>query len=109
MTRTKFLEVRDVATFIPVVAVLLNSSNTPGGKYLLHRCGYDLIRTNVLLARMSGDGEAFSDPYGWPNITMRTAHLYLIDHWEDIVDGDVVCCEWIRGERSVPKLSERFA
>jgi hypothetical protein len=39
---------------------------------------------------------------------MPTAHLHIRDQWESIADGDVVDVEFILGETSVKKVSERL-
>lgn len=104
----KFFEVRDRATFLPVLAVCLNDPGTDGERYLLRRCGYEPANQNIMLTRLSGETSASGDPYHWDDRTMATAHLYIYEHWDELVPGQVVCCEAIRGERAEPKVSERF-
>jgi|ERR1700733_410575 hypothetical protein len=52
-------------------------------------------------------GQALSDPYGWTNRTMLAAHLYVTGHFDELTDGDVVDVEFVLGESTAPKLSER--
>lgn len=111
----KALEIRDMGTFIPALAVDMNpSTHTPGGDveaqcYLLRRCGYACDgRPNVILMRLDGSGTATNDPYEWSaNPTFRVAHRWIIEHWSELHDGSVVCVEYILGERAEPKKSER--
>ena len=113
--QTKILEVRDRNTFIPVVAVQMFPSPLPScheqQRYLLRRVGYpcdDPEQAQVLLARANGDGHAYSDPYQWVGSrTMQVAHMYILEHWYTLHDGDVVDVEFILGETREPKKSER--
>ena len=62
---------------------------------------------------MLDDGKATNDPYKWESLglgprTMPVAHNYIIENWHDLRDGDVVDVEFILGESSAPKTSERF-
>lgn len=118
--KAKALEVRDRGTFIPVLCVDMNptlSAALPpreqyeGQRYLLGRCGYPCDgRPNILMTRLDGDGsQATNDPYGWKGgaRTFPVAHNWIIDHWHELKDGDVVDVEFITGETTSPKRSER--
>lgn len=105
----KTLEVRDSATFIPVLAVNMTPDNAEQ-RWLLRRCGYPLDgRPNVILTNLSGDGKATNDPYAWGGRTYPVAHNWIINHWDELVDGDVVDVEFILGETATKKLSERVS
>lgn len=123
--RAKALEVRDIGTFIPVLAVDMNPGEDDDGRshpdeyraawdarrYLLRRVGYPCDgRPNVLLTRLSGDWHATNDPYGWKGgaRTFPVAHAWIIEHWAEIEDGDVIDVQFILGETPAPKQSERF-
>ena len=105
--QVKALEIRDEGTFIPALAVDMN----PAGehqRYLLRRCGYSCDgRANVILTRLDGNGRATNDPYEWSGRTWPIAHNYIIEHWEELHDGDVVDVSFILGETEKPKVSER--
>jgi hypothetical protein len=114
--QTKMFEVRDEATFIPVVAVLMvpdllmdPPAKCEAQRYLLRRVGYPMDRPQVVLFRASGGGHAYSDPYDWPNRTMQVAHLYILEHFDRLTDGDVVDVQFIIGETKAPKVSERVS
>lgn len=112
----KALEVRDRSTFIPVLAVDMNAPpvglrNHNAVKYLLRRCGYPCDgKPNIVLTRLSGNGQATNDPYAWAcgSRTMPTAHQWIIENWASLHDGDVVDVEFILGETTEPKKSERL-
>ena len=108
----KTFEIRDKGTFIPVMAVKL----VPGSeadRYLLARAGYgrqpDQQAEYIMLIPLAGgSGQAHSDPYEWPSQvrTYLVAHEHIIKNWDMLLSGDVVCVEFILGERSEPKQSE---
>jgi hypothetical protein len=125
----KVLEIRDEGTFIAALAVDMN----PGKPYpencsmtedqfkasldalyartrLLRRCGFPCDgRPNILLTHLSADGTpAWNDPYAWGGRTWPVAHHYIINHWHELKDGDVVDVEFILKERPEPKKSERM-
>ena len=106
--QVKALEIRDEGTFIPALAVNMNPDGE-GQRYLLRRCGYACDgRANIILTRLDGNGKATNDPYEWGGRTWPVAHNYIIEHWEELRDGDVVDVSFILGETDKPKLSERF-
>ncbi len=102
------LEIRDDGTFIPALAVDMNFAND-AQRYLLRRCGYACDdRPNVILTRLDGNGQATNDPYAWGGRTYPVAHEYIIKHWNELKDGDVVDVSFILGESPAPKISERY-
>ncbi len=112
---TKLLEIRDVATFIPVLAVRFDhDEELEAERYLLARAGYGLTREDqsgyVLLCQISGGlGRCGCDPYDWGgNSTYSLAHDWIIKHFEELASGDVVDVEFVRGESAAPKVSERL-
>jgi hypothetical protein len=74
---TKILEVRDVATFIPVLATAMKSDN-PIEKWYLKRTGYPENHPLVMIAPMYG-GKAEYGPYKWGESprTLFIAHKYI--------------------------------
>jgi len=110
----KLFEIRDVATFMPVMCVRLRST-TEEERYLLARSGYGLgyhdQREYVLMINLTGgNGHSTCDPYDWPGgaTTLPHAHKYIIDNWDVLGSGDVVDVEFITGQTESPKLSERL-
>lgn len=99
----KLLEIRDKKTFIPAMAIQVSGEDG----YLMRRAGFNepmvyLIRLTYQMARY--------DPHSWEdNHTMRTAHKYMYEHWDEVSDGDVIDVEFIRGESSTKKVSEEIS
>ena len=107
--KAKALEIRDEGTFIPALAVNMNPTED-SQRYLLRRCGYACDgRPNIIMTRLDGSGKATNDPYEWGGRTYPVAHNYIIDHWAELADGDVVDVQFILGETQTPKVSERIA
>lgn len=107
--KSKALEIRDTGTFIAVLAVDMNPTEEYQD-YLLRRCGYACDgRPNVLVTRLDANGKASNDPYAWHNRTWRIAHNYIIEHWNELNNGDVIDVQFILGETTTKKLSERLS
>lgn len=108
--KTKVLELRDSGTFIALLAVDMNPTEQ-GELYLLMRCGYASDgEPNIAITRLDANGSpCWNDPYGWQGgaRTFPIAHNYIIEHWNELTNGDVVDVEWILGERTTPKQSEQ--
>jgi len=105
----KCLELRDAGTFIPVICIRPIADNE-AQRYLLRRDGYraDELEPCVIMIDAQCRGVAY-DPYDWPggSRTKRVAHDYIRDHWGELADGDVVDVQFILGETSERKISER--
>lgn len=104
----KTLELRDHATFIPVICIRPVPDNE-AQRYLLRRDGYagDEREHCIIMIDAQCRGVAY-DPYDWRDArTKRTAHLYIAEHWGELKDGDVIDVQFILGERPEPKTSER--
>jgi hypothetical protein len=108
--KTKALELRDAGTFIPILCVDMNPEHQEQ-RYLLRRCGYACDgRPNIIMTRLDGYGQATNDPYARKDgaRTFPVAHLWIIENWDSLKDGDVVDVEYILGETTKPKVSERL-
>jgi hypothetical protein len=119
----KMFEVRDRMTFIPVVAVLMESTcetpypyeakllglTNPKESYLLRRAGYAPGSNLVsLFSALSSGGPSHYDPHGWNSTsrTMSVAHQYIGFHWSELNSGDVIDVEFILWETTTAKTSE---
>lgn len=101
----KCFEVRDRATFIPVLAVNTQPS-CEGQRYLLRRSGYSADGRTIILTNLN-DARSQNDAYSWPNSrTMTAAHLWIEEHFDALQNGDVIDVEFINGETAAPKESE---
>lgn len=105
---TKFFEIRDAATFIPVIATAL-SSDIYEEAYLIGCAGYRNYEgpTAIMVTRLV-DCSSANDYCEWGNRTMQTAHKYIEDHFYKLQTGAVVDVQFILGETDTPKRSERF-
>jgi hypothetical protein len=114
----KLLEVRDSGTTIICLAAKFLDL-TEWEKWAVGRAGYGGDEGDrgwyVLLCPLNGGTDhAFTDPYDWNTArggrTMFEAHKWLRDTdgaWDSLGGGDVLDVEFILGERSEPKESER--
>lgn len=96
----KLFEIRDSMTFIPVMAIRVSGADG----YLMRRAGFQ--SPMVYVVKLATE-ECQYDPYSWSNRTMKTAHLHIAEHFDELVDGQVVDVEFILGESSSPKVSEQ--
>jgi hypothetical protein len=106
----KCLEIRDKATFCPVICIRPVPDND-AQRYLLRRDGYGVCSDPsdpcIILITNQCKGAA-CDPYYWRDRTFRTAHSWIEEHWYELVDGDVIDVEYILFETTEKKRSERF-
>lgn len=101
----KIIEIRDRATYIPVLAIKMISKN-PVEKYHLGRAGYGEEYPLVMLIKIDG-AEAQYDPFKWNcKRTMFCSHQYIQKNYDKLKTGDVVDIEFILGEKPKPKKSE---
>lgn len=103
----KVLEIRDAGTFMPVICMRPVAQNE-SQRYLLRRDGYraDASETCIIVIKPQCRGVSY-DPYNWDSGTVIDAHNYIEKHWQELVDGDVIDVQFIRGETTTKKLSER--
>lgn len=102
----KFIEIRDVATCIPVIALEMASSDKIEDFYL-RKCGFGRDFPSIVLIKLS-DFEATYDPYNWKyGRTMKEAHRWIQNHYAELKSGDVVDVEFILSEKPQPKKAER--
>lgn len=109
---TKTFEVRDRATFIPVLAIRLRPTDE-ADRYLIARAGYgtrpERQAEYILVVRIAGgEGRATCDPYDWGNgsRTLQVAHDHIAKNFDGLPNGAVVDVEYILGETAAPKVSE---
>jgi len=109
--QVKCLEIRDRATFVPVICIWPTPDN-PAQRYLLRRDGYRGSESEpcVIMIDAQCRGVAY-DAYDWGKDprTKGTAHNYITMHWSELRDGDVIDVEFILGETKTKKVSERLS
>jgi hypothetical protein len=107
--RAKCFEVRDRMTFIPVLAVEIVAMNE-GQLYLLRRAGFFMPFGNTIGVINLQRAEVGWHPHGWGDSrTMREAHAFIEQNFSELDDGAVVDVEFIRGETTQIKRSERYS
>lgn len=94
--QTKFLEIRDQAARIPVLAMEV-APNSKAAAELLQRCGLAPGK-GVVVVNLK-DQTAHGDFCAWENSpAMSIAHAYIDGRFDQLTDGDVVDVEFILGE-----------
>lgn len=104
----KILEVRDEATHVPVMAIKMLAEDAVQSWYVHERCGYPGDGSAIVVMELNRQ-VAHVDPYDWPNRrTMGHAHHWIYEHFDELVDGQVVDVRVILGEAAEPVKSDRF-
>jgi len=104
----KLFEIRDAGTFIPALAIEL-APDCGQDRYLLRRAGFSSCHRYIVLMSLLDPNRCEHDPVAWPASprTMREAHRYIVSHWDELTRGDMIDVEFIKGESTAPKISER--
>ena len=109
--KAKLIEVRDAATYMPVLAVRFSPANE-AERYMLSRLGYGQTGENqgqyVLYYPMHGGYAATDDPNVWSDRTNAVAHQTIVAQFETLLPGDVVDVEYELRETERKKLPERL-
>ena len=107
--RTKVFEVRDRGTFIPVLATRLSPYNNQE-EFLLGRAGFGQRwpdqKKYVIVSHLSSGNHNYN-MHSWGNRTMQEAHRYIQENFDTLEHGEVIDVEYILGESTEPKKSER--
>jgi len=107
----KMFEVRDRGTFIPVMAILVDTTypnSTTEELWLLRRAGFSLNCWGmVYLIHIIGKKASY-DSIDWGNRTMSVAHDYIEQNWANLESGEVIDVQFILCETSTKKISERL-
>lgn len=110
MMQTKLFEIRDRATCIMALAVKFNADNDHE-RWMLSHAGYGYLDQDhseyVLLGSLDGDFKGTTDPYKQDSGTMLIAHQYIRQFWSYLQSGQVIDCQFIRGETDKPVESDR--
>jgi hypothetical protein len=103
----KCLEIRDSATFIPVICIRPVAVNAEQ-LYLLRRDGYRADEDEDFIIMIDAQCRGVNyDPFNWHDRrTKATAHHFIRENWALLRDGDVVDVEFILGETASMKVSE---
>lgn len=111
---TKLFEVRDRGTFIPAVCIKLSPSNIEE-RYLIAMAGYGLQpkkQSEYILMGKLNELNFQDSPFGHPGFpivrTMGMAHQHVQKNWDELKSGDVIDVEFIMGETTEKKESQRL-
>jgi hypothetical protein len=106
----KLFEVRDRGTLMPVFAFRPRSVPfNEAESWLLARAGFGSCNDSecVVVGCLEVGGAEY-DAFAWPGRTMKTAHLHIEKHFDQLHTGEVIDVEFILGETPAPKVSERL-
>ena len=101
----KIIEIRDRGTYIPVMAIKMQSDN-PAERYHLRRLGYGVDDVLIMVVRIDVKNKATYAHYDYNDRTMSNAHRFIEKHYDELESGDVVDVEYILGEVDSPKMSQ---
>lgn len=101
---SKFFEVRDEGTFIPVVAI-----RTSPHDYLARRAGFSGIVEQTIVIRLTDLKAGYNGDHGqFTGRTMNVAIDYIHEHWDELNTDEVIDVQFIVGQTDVKKRSERY-
>lgn len=105
MVETKFFQVRDEGTHIPVLATRITVEVASDRE--MYRAGW---RTGdiVIFVMQLNNRECQYDPTEWSNgpRTMPIAHRHILENWRLLNNHDVIDVEFILGETATKKGAE---
>jgi hypothetical protein len=104
----KILELRDHGTFIPLLCINLGQADNDAQRYLMRRVGYPLTgQPNIAITHLGcNNSRITNDPYQQEGRTFPVGHRYILWHWDELKDGDVVDVRFILKETDAPCKSE---
>lgn len=104
----KILEVRDRATCMPVMAVKVDGDCNDQENWLLKKAGFGDAENRYYVYLIDIVNHVVQhDPYSWSR-TLREAHKFIQENFDNITAGQVVDVEYILGESKQPKISDRY-
>ena len=109
---TKLFEIRDRATFIPVLAIKIDHK-IKAQSYLLGKAGFfESLNPDAVLILLceinNGGGKCQAYPYDWLGRTLQVAHDHIVLNWDELKDGAVIDVEFLLGETDARKVSDRI-
>ncbi len=109
MPSTKMIEIRDRGTTIAAMAIKMQPCDETEARFMRY-CGFPDDGSSVILMSLY-DQKATNDPYEWAALgkgtrTFQIAHDYILNHWGEITNGQVIDVEHVTGEKPTPKTAE---
>jgi hypothetical protein len=108
---TKLLEVRDSMTLLPVLAMKPETPHNEAERWLWGVAGFGDPTGRVFVTKLDNAAPFTSDPFKHDDHgtrTMKVAHQFIAEHWDELAPGDVVDVEFILGETMQAKTSDRL-
>ena len=104
---SKTFEIRDKATFIPVLCTKL-TSGLDRDRFLFSRAGFGVSWQDQKRYMVTVKLQTMEAHYDWPQFprTMKVAHDFINKNWNELNNGDVIDVEFILGESEQPKETE---
>lgn len=90
-------------TFIPFLAIKLDVANREES-YLARSSGWI---TNFLFTRLSANELEVANRWHGER-TLGTSCQYIMENWDELKNGQVIDVEYVLGEVSKPKISQRL-
>jgi hypothetical protein len=83
------LELRDRATFIPVLALRLEPESEEQ-RFLICRAGFPEVPEDrsIALFNLNCGSRVEYDPFAWGDRTFHFSHLHIIENFDSLKDGD---------------------
>lgn len=101
--KTKIFEIRDRATFIPVLCTKLKSYDQREAS-LLGAAGYSAESNFVMVTELENPKNTqYSCYYGRNDRTFTVAHQHIEENFDSLKTGDVIDVEFILGETTKRK------
>jgi len=106
----KLLEIRDEGTKIAAMAIKMFGANKKQ-RQILRFSGFNQTTPDEYLVALTyvacNNRQINFDYFEWSNSrTMKAAHSYIEEHFDDLKDGDVVDAEFILKLTDKPKKAE---
>lgn len=101
--KSKFFEVRDVGTCIPIVAVKTLGDNFQE-QLFYDKGGWS--QDTVIILQMNEYLSCSYDSFNWDSRTMKVAHQYIEENFDNLQNFDVIDVQYILGETAQKKVSE---
>lgn len=111
---TKLFELRDRATFMPILCTRMVRSDrktkieADAENYLLSRAGYSFFKPLILMTELVSNRTQYDTHWGHSDRTLGTVHRYITEHWDELRAGQVIDVEFILGETHQCKVTEMF-
>lgn len=85
------------------------SSQVANERWLFRKVGFQLEPKLVIVSKLSSLAQTFYCFSQQRSETLRAAHEYIQEHWEELASGQVIDVDFIQGRREQPRTSERLS